>query len=35
MAIKNQIEISPNDQPDYHVNAVINLFANVCLQVPH
>ena len=21
--------------PDYHVNAVINLFTNICLQVPH
>ena len=35
MVIKNQIKISPNYQPDYPVNSVINLLTNVCLQVPH
>ena len=36
MAIKkNQIKIIPNDQPDYPVNSVINLFTIVCLQEPH
>ena len=32
---KNQIKISPNDQPDYPGNSVINLFTNICLQVPN
>ena len=31
----NQIKISSNDQPDYPVNSVINLFTNLSLQVPH
>ena len=29
--LKNQIKISPNDQPDYPVNSVINLLTSTTL----